>query len=823
MGLFSGKTKTYVGISNSRMFETEDIPNSIKDSTAGYIKDIGENKNNGNYITDYNRLAMEGSIVMNIKKAFNFIKSDNDNYVRYDSNELNIINPETLENDLINKILYKARLIYPQAEINYYNYEYLDMAHIVKVALDKDYNWNSYDNTMKFNGLNGWLYSIDITLSEMQEEPSLGNSFVSGETATRVKDTSKPFKSFIYEENIRDKFLIKFMPKYTKSITNTKKVYKDKTLDEVTLEEESSITNSDDKPIEESSTIYETNIMNETVNTYDDPNDSNIEITETITGILELSYGNIKQKTRYLEDYINYLPEDLPVIDGESPTPELTPSLVEYINRVNNGEIEPDSLNGNLIVLISLKIDSETNKHFIVSDYSDTGIEGEIAVGIKELIYSSSISDFMPAIHIKVNDEALKKEDDEWRMNNLYAKRLGIKLNGLYGKITESMKNDRDKIRHAYIQFGVNIASENRLEMKYVCDFFADQLAGESSSSAKSLILKTTSTTDKISWDSVSITTVDKVITTDYVNESNVSNGSTFSRTNIVIYKRISSTQCLFLYVPNYKRECNVTNSKKGTTSEDSFTLLPLNYSIMKDSIKGFINKEHFLYRCIYIEFLTYVKVKQKWYQTGAFKALAIIVGAVIIYATGGAGSYLSALLVSAVTTIAIDIAIKIAIDVFGPKYGRYIAIALTIIALGKGFNGASAASAAGANMTKILSAFLMNAKTYISVANQFLNQSTQALGVERQEEMDDKNRELQAFKEQTAVLLGSRVNDVSYQVNRNYISSYITFGSIDDITNQFLDLNKIDTCIQYIHNYVEYLISTPTIDESVSAILGIK
>lgn len=820
MGILSGKTKTYRGLSNSRLYATEDIPNSIKDSTAGYIKDIGEDNNNGNYIADYNRLAIESSIVMNIKNAYRFANKDTNNYVNYDSSEISLINPEIINAELAIKILAKARTYYPDASINYYNYSYLDMAHIVKVALDKDYEWNSYNNSMKFNGLNGWLYSIDISLSEIQEEPSFGNSFASGETATRVKDTNRPFRPFIYEGITEDKFLIKFMPKYSKTLTKTKKVYRDKTLDEVISEEEETITNTDDKPTEESSTKYQTNNTNKSISVYDDPTDSNIEITETITDISELSYGTIKQKTRYFKDYINELPTDLPEIDGESPTPELSQPLIDYINSIKNGEITPDSLEGNLVVFLSLRIDANTNKHFNISDFSDTGIEKSIGDSIRELFDSKIISGYIPAVHIKLNDEVIKKEDKEWRVNNLYAKKLGIKLNGLYEKITESMENDKDKIRHAYIQFGVNVESKNESEIRYVYNYFLRELSGTDKTSSKSLVLRTSSTRDTISWDSVTRMVVDKVMVSDYSNESEYG--------NIVLYKRISDTQCELLIILNYERRCTVSGSvfgggKQSKTAKDSFILLPLDYYLMNETIKGFKNKENFIYRCMYIEFLTYVKVKQKWYQTSIFKVITIIVGAAIVFFTGGAGSYLSALLISAVTSYAIELAIKVAIKVYGPKYGKYIAIILTVLALGKGANGASAATAAGANITKILSAFAMNASLLMSVANQFLTQSTQALGAERQEELEEKNRELKDLKEQTEALLGSRINDTTYDVNRNYISSYITFGSIEDITNQFLDLNKIDTTIQYIHNCIEYLISVPTLDDSVSGILGVQ
>ena len=88
---------------------------------------------------------------------------------------------------------------------------------------------------------------------------------------------------------------------------------------------------------------------------------------------------------------------------------------------------------------------------------------------------------------------------------------------------------------------------------------------------------------------------------------------------------------------------------------------------------------------------------------------------------------------------------------------------------------------------------------------------------------MDENNRELVRLREMSEGLLGSRVNDKEYQVDRNYMSSYIYLGTMEAYLDSILDLNKIDSCIDYIHNCTEYLISLPTLDESASSILGLN
>lgn len=831
MGIFSSKKKTYVGISNSRLYEGKEIPNSIKDSTAGYIRDIGDDSNGDNYIADYNNLAMQSSIVSNLKRATNYVnKRDQYNYNKFDATQKSIKEPDNLEVNIRNLLLTVLPNYYENPVINYIEYNYLDISHIVKVILDIEYGWNSFNNTMFYNGLTGWLYSVDIHLKEVQEEPRLGNSFASGETATRDKDITRPYRPFIYEQDglpsKRNKFVFKFMPKYIKTYRSITKEYRDKTLDTIINTDSKVIDVIDNKPIEESSTIYKTSntLVSETIT--DDPIDNNIEIKETIEDITELYYGTLKQKTLYLENFLGTIPDELPVIDGESTEPT-SQAVKDYIASVEDNFNE-DTVNFNdLIISVSITVNGNENKHFSFGnkDTQGTGIEGYMARGINTLIGITNLTGYVPDIHLKQNNKVVSKADNDWRTNNLYAKKLSIKLKGLYEELTESMENDEDKIRHAYITFGVNVHSNAIEDLRYLYQFFNDELQGKSNIDTKEIVLTTRTTSEAIKWDSINKTIINETLLEDYVN---LSYGS-----NIILLKKISPTKHERIVISNYKRYCRVTggnqvgvlsdlfDGKWGETADDSTTLLPFNINTFNKVFKSFIEKERFIYRCMYVEFLTYVVVKVKWYQRGVFKLVAIALGAAIVYFTGGAGSYWAALLVSAATAVAIDFAIRMTVKLFGAKWGRAIGIGLAIIGMGRGVGGALAAT--GQTMIKVLGAFLSNAQLFISLANGFLNQSLQTIGIERQEEMDEKNRELVRLKEMAEGLLGSRVNDRDYQVDRNYMSSYIYLGTMEAYLDSILDLNKIDTCIDYIHNCTEYLISLPTLDESTNSILGLN
>ena len=91
MGIFSGKTKKYVGISNGKLIDETKRPRALIDSTAAYINDYGYMKNkNAVSLVDYNLKGMQESIVPAVNRFNRF--SDTTKYGVVGKSKSNYIN-----------------------------------------------------------------------------------------------------------------------------------------------------------------------------------------------------------------------------------------------------------------------------------------------------------------------------------------------------------------------------------------------------------------------------------------------------------------------------------------------------------------------------------------------------------------------------------------------------------------------------------------------------------------------------------------------------------------------------------------------------------
>ena len=91
MGLFSGKTKEYVGISNGRLIDETKRPRALIDSTAAYINDYAHMKNkNAASLVDYNLKGMQESIVPAVNRFNRF--SDSTKYAVVGKSKSSYIN-----------------------------------------------------------------------------------------------------------------------------------------------------------------------------------------------------------------------------------------------------------------------------------------------------------------------------------------------------------------------------------------------------------------------------------------------------------------------------------------------------------------------------------------------------------------------------------------------------------------------------------------------------------------------------------------------------------------------------------------------------------
>lgn len=144
---------------------------------------------------------------------------------------------------------------------------------------------------------------------------------------------------------------------------------------------------------------------------------------------------------------------------------------------------------------------------------------------------------------------------------------------------------------------------------------------------------------------------------------------------------------------------------------EESGFIIPLHEGIYKTM--PLIHATQMTTACSYMLFNCYQVVKKKWYQTGIFAVVLIIIVAVVAYSTGGAslgastgllgtnaavgsailGAAASAMAVAIVGAIANAIAAmllvklitKVSVELFGEKWGAIIAAIASIIALNVG------------------------------------------------------------------------------------------------------------------------------------------
>lgn len=815
MGLFSGKTKHYTSITNSPLYDKSTRPNTVKDVTAGYIKDDADGLTSDNYKSDYMKLGIQQSIVRGIKKADSYLdKRDVDNVL---TNESIISEIDLNDEEIRAAIDIAVKRCYPYAEINYLNYEKTDFTHIVRLVLQDDHSWETTSNMFNIDGYDAWLDDVYIQVNEEHDDIVEGYSFSSGVTATREEDLTRPFNiSYLtpLPEHINTNFPIRFpqvfvvhyIPYYKTIDTVVSKVFYDATTDEELRREEISNTSETTKPENDGHTIYNEESITEESSIYENPDNPDELIKEIKTVTTIESYGDTRLKTYNFKDYIGITPNDVETINGKS---ELATSIttLEWISKLKGGLDTSYDMYEDITILLSLVLNNGSRLYFFITsqDVDDEGIKGEIIRELNKSVLNRQIDGFLPNIPLKHDGQVRDDKSSYWKLYKTYAKRLYIKLNGFYDTIRGENAKDEDKIRHAYIKYGVDFYANDLPSITYLFSFFLNHYDKNRESS--SIRIKNNLYVEKCGWSSIEYGIVGMSIIEDY------------ERIDNTYYKKINDTQCEYVTVHGYFRDCLVIDGRWGSKSDDSSLLVPLNTNILNDSLTIFKYKEELIHRATYVEFLTYVKVKQKWYQRGVFKAIIMIGGALISYALGGGdGGFFYHLAVGIATSYAIDVAIKLTIKVLGVKWGKIIAIALSIASMGKGIQSGMAAMSAG--ITKALSAFVMNAKLLAEISTKFLNASYQTIGIERQEEMEEKSRELKRLEEMKENLLGSRVEEDRFSGQANYISSYIHFGPIETLIDEMLDLNKIDSCIQYVYNCTEYMISLPTMEESVEAIL---
>lgn len=543
----------------------------------------------------------------------------------------------------------------------------------------------------------------------------------------------------------------------------------------------------------------------------------------------------------------------------------------DYIEEFENGLDKGDIFGSSYIISISysyINTDEErveTYRTLVDNKKPDTPL-GDILARYDTIIYDSiTITDvgfYMPEIFYRQNNKTVDENSFPhiYKFYKKYSEKLGVDYDSFIDDLYEGMMEESEdksksednwsKVRSVCVVFGVDIDTEDPFLYAYLFEFFkvhCPRTQGDSKNPAKKIVIKDFWSTDEYGWDS----STRKIVTKNILKEGEVFKKDTFydkkrefiglsvkGLSNITfswlttITKQISPTECEVIEISNYKRNVKIVDEKwvvSGSKEyEDAALLVPVSPALLLRTYRSFKDKEAAIYKSMYVEFLTYVKRKDKWYESGIFKFVAIAVGAAITFffppaflaaaALGTAASIAVSVIVSTAISMAISLGIKLVVKAFGLENSRLAAIVIAVVAIAFG-----AHSAIGnlANLMKSFMLFFNKITVYmIQAANGLLNEVSVLIGVEMEEEAKSNKQKLKDLESYADNMFGYLVDDTGdYSVNRNYISPLINIGmSIDQIMSEATNYNRMTDVIDYTHNYVDYILALPTLEETIQS-----
>ena len=843
MGLFSSKKKVYVGVANSKMIPDADAPQALKDSVTAYISDSGKvNGDPGATLVDYTLLGMERSIVTGVKRLNRWVRKPG----KYDSVGSVVGELFTLaDSDVRDRIADEIQSQYTQPLTFYYlNNLFYDFGHFTRQVLIDRYSYDPTENSLVYKNTPLYLEDAEIhTVEQVDLEELVGPGFTSGYTPYRGRDVTRLYKAedIVLDPNTQfDFFEVTGVNTLTivttKSITQTVVNTPGATPEVYNVE---TVVNNIPQLGLVSSVYIDTVATEETVSETTTV-DETTQVSTTVKELLYITTENYKCTYTFRDTFSSYF---------YSQNMDWTGMTDEEIKAVINNIEEPDiriqvgyeyeTAEGNKEIVYKTLTDSETN-------YVEDG-EGKKPFGT-----------FLPMLYIKRDFKFVEADTfpDFYKESKAYAKKLNLTFKDIVKQIKKEV-NDQDKIMQTYLKFGVDYNSTSPEDLLYLHGFFKKYFKFCDTEDTYNMNFEYEPGTvykvpgrqlkfkDKVTSHSIfcnylgivygsgsveevgTITTGEGIDPREPKPETEESSGDKWARffrnriqNRVYKYFRKQITETTYEEIRVYKMGADVyVNAGKSAQpgqDEGSALLIPVDFDVVK-TIKGFKHKEKFLYSCIYIEFLTYVVKKVKWYQRGVFKLIVFAVSVAITVFTGGAGVTVASVLMAAVTNfaigLAIDFAIKTLAKVLSPEVLKVVAVLVAVAGLAYGKFSAKGAE----SLSKAFTIMFMK-------ANIFLDASTKLIKATLVKQGEEFKKEAEAFKDKMKKLEDYRkanskyISDTSLSYLNEQVHRYeplILGETLDAMIARTLNTNPGLVTIDYIHGYVDYIITLPNVNET--------
>ena len=407
---------------------------------------------------------------------------------------------------------------------------------------------------------------------------------------------------------------------------------------------------------------------------------------------------------------------------------------------------------GGPIILISCDTSRRLDGIYYTAEYYLMDAKGEIVGELLTWEYNESTG-LYPSLDIPVADETAKSPyypivpirqdniaikdnplDPRYITGKSCLRRLGINFDDLH-KAIESNPDGSSEIDHAYVVIGVDIATQDPTGNEYLFDYFtklkltsalkeADYAYWEANQQGtmtppmNQVTISDGNYRMDLGWSYINQTLVTgnigKVNTftkeiTSWTTSVTVTTGPNSTTRDIyhnalIIRKQVSLTQYIELTVVNpihlnyvYPKDIIRTDLKDAFGEEDDRNnfIIPVRIDIA--NAMGVIKAHDLMYDSVRLVFNSYVRTKLKWYQTGLFKLLILVVAVVVSIFNAPAGVALMSaamaeiIISTIITTLVIGKMVEIAIsaleDLLGEELALIIAVIATMFGYGKGFS----------------------------------------------------------------------------------------------------------------------------------------
>lgn len=719
MGIFSGKKKTYRDFSYARLIEDDYLPNVISQAVMTYVLDQTNTQGLADLMLEYG--WQNNSLKWNA--AYRYAKKPGKYYYGVPASsavaETDFTGSETLE-DVLEDLTGQKNLTYVYSKFGVMNFR-----HIMWQLLVSNYSYNPTNNTLDTLsaslGTTAYLHDAKNFLSlDTQEkaDPFMlqhwGYSPTSGQTNTRTKDLSRPDTpngTSSTNNYTRVEYAFSFSGitrTKTDTITTTTTVVK--TPNEEGGYDEQTTTDSDTSSNTDTDwggwTLPPNMVSSAEVSTGSNDTEENdppqtTTTTDPETGVITEVTVNVKRNIRVTGLVLNgiayfnmdFSPYDIDwsdagvdtgtVLDDEDkgnydPTATLKPS----------GEVENESADLFMVCFTYVSTDGSTHTLYFTYQY------GSGSYPALDGITGTEIADFgehFPRIYVRIDgnrlDEPRYVDTLPYNTSRKLSKRLGIDWLTMVDTLHESI-GSLDKVRDIMMIQCVPANTTDPLEQEYLFKYFKTFYnsrrpiaAGEVPEDDpwnrhRGATMRSYDNTSELflSMNNVGFQTLTGSIGEEGKTASGFRDGYHYYQ------MQVSGTQYEELRVYNLVHTVTVGGNRQHKNELDENLMVPLDYAFRKQFSS---HKRETLYaRAAHILITTEYSVKSKWYQTGVFKAVIVVVSVVLSWWTAGASMTFAAALTAVATAIGSMVAFSLLNKYVFSKLGANFAIIATVIAI---------------------------------------------------------------------------------------------------------------------------------------------